>query len=90
MKHGIHPEYRTVVFRDRAAGFSFLTRSTAAGGGAVERRNGTDHPVIDVEISAASHPFYTGRSRAIDTAGRLELFERRYGTARSRPAREAR
>ena len=79
MKPGIHPEYRPVVFRDRAAEFAFLTRSTATSDRTVEWEDGHTYPVVDVEISSASHPFYTGTQRVLDTAGRVERFERRYG-----------
>lgn len=79
MKTGIHPQYRPVVFRDRAAGYAFLTRSTAASERTVEWEDGATYPVVDVEISSASHPFHTGRGRLLDTAGRVERFERRYG-----------
>ncbi|GAB2576202.1 type B 50S ribosomal protein L31 [Streptomyces capparidis] len=79
MKPGIHPEYRPVVFRDRAANFAFLTRSTANSEKTVEWEDGNTYPVIDVEISSASHPFYTGTARVVDTAGRVERFARRYG-----------
>ncbi|WP_262700659.1 MULTISPECIES: type B 50S ribosomal protein L31 [Streptomyces] len=82
MKPGIHPAYRPVVFRDRAADFAFLTRSTATSDKTVEWRDGNTYPVIDVEISSASHPFYTGNQRVVDTAGRVERFERRYGRER--------
>ncbi|MBN0042587.1 type B 50S ribosomal protein L31 [Streptomyces actuosus] len=79
MKPGIHPVSRPVVFRDRAAGVSFLTRSTARSTATAEWQDGTTYPVVDVEISSASHPFYTGTTRVVDTAGRLERFHRRYG-----------
>ena len=79
MKPGIHPDYRPVVFRDASAGFAFLTRSTATGDKTVEWEDGNTYPVIDVDVSSASHPFYTGRSRTLDTAGRVERFQRRYG-----------
>ncbi|MFI9150091.1 type B 50S ribosomal protein L31 [Streptomyces sp. NPDC053367] len=79
MKHGIHPVTRPVVFRDRAAGVSFLTRSTADSTRTIEWEDGTFHPVVDVETSSASHPFYTGTARIVDSAGRVERFERRYG-----------
>ncbi|TMU96740.1 type B 50S ribosomal protein L31 [Streptomyces sp. DASNCL29] len=82
MKPGIHPAYRPVVFRDRAADFAFLTRSTATSDKSVEWQDGNTYPVIDVEISSASHPFYTGNQRVVDTAGRVERFERRYGHRR--------
>ena len=77
MKPGIHPAYGPVVFRDRAGDFSILTRSTATSEKTIEW-NGDTYPVIDVEISSASHPFYTGTSRVVDTAGRVERFQRRY------------
>ncbi|MFE5160190.1 type B 50S ribosomal protein L31 [Streptomyces sp. NPDC056697] len=82
MKPGIHPAYRPIVFRDRSADFAFLTRSTATSDKTVEWRDGDTYPVIDVEISSASHPFYTGNQRVVDTAGRVERFERRYGRGR--------
>jgi large subunit ribosomal protein L31 len=79
MKSRIHPESRLVVFRDRAADTAFLTRSTAYSSRTVEWEDGNTYPLIDVEISSASHPFYTGRTRVLDSAGRVERFERRYG-----------
>jgi len=79
MKPRIHPDSRYVVFRDRTADATFLTRSTADSSKTIEWEDGNTYPVIDVEISSASHPFYTGRSRVLDTAGRVERFERRYG-----------
>lgn len=83
-KPGIHPTYRHVVFRDRAAGFAFLTRSTLSSERTVEWEDGHTYPVVDVEISSASHPFYTGTARVMDTAGRVERFERRYGRQEGR------
>ncbi|GAA5700875.1 50S ribosomal protein L31 [Streptomyces avermitilis] len=86
MKPRIHPASRPVVFRDRAADVAFLTRSTADSTRTIEWEDGASYPLIDVEISSASHPFYTGTSRVLDTAGRVERFERRYGrTATARP-----
>ncbi|WP_405741959.1 type B 50S ribosomal protein L31 [Streptomyces sp. NBC_00028] len=86
MRTGIHPISRPVVFRDRAAGFRMLTRSTLDAQGTVEWEDGVTYPVVDVDVSSASHPFYTGTSRIVDTAGRVERFERRYGrTAAARP-----
>ncbi|MFJ4767998.1 type B 50S ribosomal protein L31 [Streptomyces uncialis] len=84
MQQGIHPAYGPVVFRDKAAGFAFLTRSTMTSDRTVTWEDGRTYPVVDVEISAASHPFHTGTARVLDTAGRVERFERRYarrGTA---------
>lgn len=79
MKPNIHPDYHPVVFRDRSAGVSFLTRSTATSTATIDWQDGRTYPVIDVEISSASHPFWTGRSRTIDTEGRVAKFRRRYG-----------
>jgi len=81
MKARIHPDTRLVVFRDRAADVTFLTRSTADSAKTIEWQDGRTYPLIDVEISSASHPFYTGNTRVVDTAGRVERFERRYGRA---------
>lgn len=78
MQQGIHPEYRPVVFRDKAADFAFLTRSTVTGDRTIEWEDGNTYPLVDVEISSASHPFYTGNARVVDTAGRVERFQRRY------------
>lgn len=78
MKQGIHPDYHPVVFRDASAGFAFLTRSTATPSATIEWEDGETYPVLDVEVSSASHPFYTGTARVLDTAGRVEKFNRRY------------
>jgi large subunit ribosomal protein L31 len=78
MKSTIHPAYAPVVFRDKSAGYAFLTRSTAVSDNSVEWTDGRTYPVVDVEVSAASHPFYTGNTRVLDTAGRVERFNRRY------------
>lgn len=80
MKPRIHPASRPVVFRDRAADVAFLIRSTADSAVRVEWQDGNTYPVIDVETSSASHPFYTGGTQVLDTAGRVEQFRRRYGT----------
>jgi len=77
MKTDIHPDYAPVVFRDLASGEMFLTRSTVTSEKTVEFE-GTTYPVIDVEISSASHPFYTGKQRILDSAGRVEKFNTRY------------
>ena len=81
MKPSIHPDYRPDVFRDASADFSFLTRSTATSERTITWTDGQEYPVIDVEVSSASHPFYTGQSKVLDTAGRVERFRRRYGQA---------
>lgn len=79
MKKDVHPDYHPVVFRDRGADFAFLTRSTATSEQTIEWEDGNVYPVIDVDVSSASHPFYTGRARTLDTAGRVERFQQRYG-----------
>ena len=84
MKTDIHPNYRPVVFVDAAANFSFLTKSTVRTNETIEWEDGNTYPLAKVEISAASHPFFTGQMRIVDTAGRVERFERRYGARRSR------
>ncbi|WTW92656.1 type B 50S ribosomal protein L31 [Streptomycetaceae bacterium NBC_01309] len=79
MRSAIHPEYREIVFRDKSGDFAFLTRSTLDSDKTVEWTDGKTYPVVDVDISAASHPFWTGKGRVLDTAGRIEQFNRRYG-----------
>ena len=78
MKKDIHPEYNPVVFNDLSSGTKFLTRSTATSDKTIEWEDGNTYPVIDVEISSASHPFYTGKQRILDSAGRVEKFKDRY------------
>jgi len=78
MKPDIHPEYRDVVFLDTQNGTSFITRSTIKTEETTDV-DGVEYPLAKVEISAASHPFYTGTMTIIDTAGRVERFEKRYG-----------
>ena len=78
MKSEIHPNYQAVVFRDLASGESFLTRSTLTSNKTVTWEDGQEYPVFDVEISSASHPFYTGKQRIMDAAGRVERFNARY------------
>ena len=78
MKKDTHPQYEAIVFRDLASGESFLTRSTASSNKTIEWEDGNTYPVFDVEISSASHPFYTGKQRIMDSAGRVERFNARY------------
>jgi large subunit ribosomal protein L31 len=78
MKSDIHPDYAPVVFRDLASGATFLTRSTVTSEKTIEWEDGNTYPVIDVEISSASHPFYTGKPRILDSAGRVEKFNQRF------------
>ena len=77
MKSDIHPTYSAVVFRDLASGATFLTRSTVGSDKTIDL-DGVTYPVIDVEISSESHPFYTGKQRIMDSAGRVEKFNSRY------------
>lgn len=78
MKKGIHPEkYRLVVFRDMSNGDEFLSRSTASSKETTVFE-GVEYPVIKLEISNTSHPFYTGKNVLVDTAGRIDKFKRRY------------
>lgn len=79
MKQGLHPEnYRLVVFKDMSNGHSFLSRSTANTRETVQWEDGKDYPVIKLEISNTSHPFYTGKNMLVDTAGRIDKFKKRY------------
>jgi large subunit ribosomal protein L31 len=78
MKTDIHPNYAPVVFRDLASGATFLTRSTVGSSKTIEWEDGNTYPVIDVEISSESHPFYTGKMKLVDTAGRVDKFMSRY------------
>ena len=80
MKKEIHPKYRDVVFQDAASGTLFLTRSTVATSESVEYE-GKTYPLYQVEISSASHPFYTGKLKFIDTAGRIEKFKNKFAAA---------
>jgi large subunit ribosomal protein L31 len=78
MRKGIHPEYRTVVFHDTQSDTKFLTKSTLNSKEKVKWEDGNEYPLIKVEVSSASHPFYTGKKIFVDTAGRVEKFNRRY------------
>ena len=78
MKAGIHPEYRDVVFQDVTSEFKILTRSTLSSKETVKWADGNEYPLIKVEISSASHPFYTGQNKIMDTSGRVDKFRKRY------------
>lgn len=79
MKPDIHPDYHPVVFQDATTGDAFLTRSTLTSERTIEWEDGRIYPLVVVDISASSHPFWTGSRRHIDTAGQVEKFRRRYG-----------
>ena len=79
MKQDIHPKnYRMVVFKDMSNEHTFLTRSTAASNETIVWEDGNEYPVVKVEISNTSHPFYTGKAMLVDTAGRIDKFKKRY------------
>ena len=79
MKKDIHPSnYRFVVFKDMSNGTTFLSRSTASSREMLKWEDGNEYPVIKLEISNTSHPFYTGKNVLVDTAGRIDKFKRRY------------
>ncbi|WP_106829676.1 type B 50S ribosomal protein L31 [Parabacteroides pacaensis] len=79
MKKGIHPEnYRAVVFKDMSNGDTFISRSTINTKDTVEI-DGVTYPLVKLEISSSSHPFYTGKAKLVDTAGRVDKFMSRYG-----------
>lgn len=79
MKADIHPDYHPVVFQDSSTGDAFLTRSTTTSERTITWNDGNTYPLVTVDISAYSHPFWTGGRRVIDTAGQVEKFHRRYG-----------
>jgi large subunit ribosomal protein L31 len=78
MKKGIHPNYRPVVFMDHAADFSFLSASTVETDEKTTWTDGKEYPLVRVEISSASHPFFTGKMKFLDTTGRVEKFQKKY------------
>ena len=78
MKADIHPAYHDVVFQDVSSDFAFLTRSTRTSKETIKWEDGKEYPVIKVEISSKSHPFYTGKQKITDVGGRVDKFRRRY------------
>jgi len=79
MKKGIHPDnYRLVAFRDMSNGYTFVTRSTTSSKETVKLEDGKEYPLVKIEISNTSHPFYTGKMKLVDTAGRVDKFMNRY------------
>ncbi|MEW6444640.1 MAG: type B 50S ribosomal protein L31 [Pseudomonadota bacterium] len=79
MKPDIHPNYRPVVFHDLASGFSFLTRSTIHTKETVKWEDGNEYPLVKVEVSYKSHPFFTGQQQNVSTAKQVDKFRKRYG-----------
>jgi large subunit ribosomal protein L31 len=85
MKKDLHPtDYRPVVFQDDAAGFAFLTQSTAKTNETIKWEDGSEYPLVKVHISSASHPFFTGEEKIIDTEGRVDRFKARFAEAEKR------
>ncbi len=80
MKADIHPKYQPVVFQDVTSDFAILTRSTLTSKEKIKWEDGQEYPLVKVEISSASHPFYTGKHKIVDTSGRVDKFRRRYGS----------
>ncbi len=79
MKEGIHPKnYRLVVFKDMSNGDAFLSRSSTASKETIKWEDGNEYPLIKLEISSTSHPFFTGKNVLVDTAGRIDKFKRKY------------
>lgn len=78
MKKDIHPNYRPVVFQDIGADFAFLTKSTIETKDTIAWEDGNEYPLVKVEISSKSHPFYTGKQNIVDTAGRVDRFKKKY------------
>lgn len=85
MKSSIHPtNYRPVVFSDEAAGFKFLTQSTAQTNDTIAWEDGNEYPLVKIHISSASHPFFTGEEKIIDTEGRVDRFKAKFAAAQAR------
>jgi large subunit ribosomal protein L31 len=78
MKSDIHPDYREVVFQDMTSDFKFLTRSTLSSKETIKWKDGNEYPLVKIDISSASHPFYTGQNKIMDTSGRVDKFRKRY------------
>ena len=79
MKQDIHPaDYRAVVFQDMSSDLKFLTKSTMASDETIKWEDGNEYPLVKVEVSSASHPFYTGQRMFVDTAGRIDKFNQKY------------
>jgi large subunit ribosomal protein L31 len=80
MKKGIHPDnYRLVVFKDTSNDYSFLSRSCAPAKETIKWEDGNEYPLVKLEISHKSHPYYTGKIQYVDTAGRIDKFKSKYG-----------
>lgn len=90
MKKNLHPDnYRLVVFQDEAAGFAFLTHSTATTEETIKWEDGNEYPLVKIYISSASHPFFTGEEKIIDTEGRVDRFAAKMKAAAEAKAKKA-
>ena len=78
MKKDIHPQYKEVVFQDSSSDLKFITRSTMTSNDTITWTDGKTYPLVKIEVSSASHPFYTGKNLFVDTAGRVDKFNKRY------------
>ena len=78
MKPNTHPQSQAVVFQDLSSDFAFLTRSTMTSKETVKWEDGEEYPLIKIDISSKSHPFYTGKNKVLDTGGRVDKFRKRY------------
>ena len=83
MKEGIHPDYREVVFQDMSNDFKFITRSTIQTKETINFE-GKEYPLVKIEVSSESHPFYTGKHKIVDTAGRVDKFRKKFGSVGSK------
>ena len=86
MKKDIHPNYEPVVFQDTSSGFAFLAGSTAQSQETIKWEDGKTYPLIKVEVSSASHPFYTGKQKQIEKGGRIERFQEKLAKAAGKKA----
>ena len=86
MRKDIHPDYKEVVFQDVQSDFKFLTRSTMSSNEKIKWEDGKEYPLVKLEISSASHPFFTGKQKLVDSTGRVERFKQRYGSTSTRQA----
>ena len=78
MKQGIHPEYKEVVFHDTSSDFKFMTKSTMGSSETIKWEDGNEYPLVKLDITSQSHPFFTGKMQFVDTAGRIDKFKNRY------------
>ncbi len=86
MKRDIHPEYREVVFQDISSEFSFLTRSAVRTDETITWEDGQEYPLVKIEVSSRSHPFFTGKQRVVQSGGQVDRFRKRFGISRGSSA----